>query len=401
MKKTLVILLCLFLVVAALPIHADAGEYPTNNISKYDLRLLVSEFVIRNIESDEYCTWNLNMKAKETPLYDLNDRIVAYYVALDNADGTPNGHIVVNASQNNPTVLEYSYDTTHETFDGSKVYYATMGTYFLEKNTAKTDMYLAGTDVVFSKNTWNSAFQEIWGKENEINVEAQKILSDLRDESLSLSREATVHSLSTEGWGILEELPSGVSLLNQQHLEGAISIKYHIMETFKETNATNYCGAVAAMNVLEYYSAYLDDYELIKPNANNAFLYLYQNTGNGSFTTPAKLRSALTSYISNRKSQGMLVNEVNITTQQYTERTTFYSNMVSCIGSNKMPLMVIWKGVEAHWVNILGYTSYRNGDCYVRIVDNWNEDGRYFYKFMSANALSDNISALISVRITK
>ena len=59
------------------------------------------------------------------------------------------------------------------------------------------------------------------------------------------------------------------------------------------------------MNVLVYYGARLN-YPLIKPDKNSAYSYLFTNTGSSAPTVPAKLRSALTSYISNRKSSGQL-----------------------------------------------------------------------------------------------
>lgn len=79
------------------------------------------------------------MMARETPLYGMNDEIVAFYVAFDNAGGTPNGYLVVNASPQNPSVMEYAFATAHNEISVNQTnYYATMGIYLTKDMNARS-----------------------------------------------------------------------------------------------------------------------------------------------------------------------------------------------------------------------------------------------------------------------
>lgn len=92
-----------------------------------------------NIYNTKDCTWNTAMMARETPLYGMNDEIVAFYVAFDNADGTPNGYLVVNASPPNPSVMEYAFATAHNEISVNQTnYYATMGVYLTKDMNARS-----------------------------------------------------------------------------------------------------------------------------------------------------------------------------------------------------------------------------------------------------------------------
>ena len=66
-----------------------------------------------------------------------------------------------------------------------------------------------------------------------------------------------------------------------------------------------------------------------------------------------------------------------------------------------MPLINIWKGLESHWINIVAYRLYANGNCYVQVITNWNEDINHYYIFQTAYTLNEGIGSLIAVKITK
>lgn len=63
--------------------------------------------------------------------------------------------------------------------------------------------------------------------------------------------------------------------------------------------------------------------------------------------------------------------------------------------------MNIWSGLESHWINLLGYYNYSDGNCYVRVLNNWQGDINRFYVFQTGYTVNGNIGALISARITK
>jgi hypothetical protein len=162
----------------------------------------------------------------------------------------------------------------------------------------------------------------------------------------------------------------------------------------------NHCGATAALNVLKYYGARLN-YNFIAPSPASAFEYLYTNSGNGGPTLPAGMIRTLNNYISNRKSSGSIASSTAISTTQYTDTLLYRTNMVSCINTGKMPLLMIWSMEGAHWVNVVAYYTYSNGNTYVRIIDNWYADMSRYYVFESANTLNGNIGSMVSAKITK
>lgn len=395
MKKTLSMILALIMLLSMLSVCVYAQDMSKDQISRTDIQLLTSDFVLANIAENPDCTWNTNMQAMETPLFNTDDSIVAYYVAFDNIDGTPNGYLVINASAQNPSVLEYAFGTAHDDLvPYGRTYYATLGDYFTKDELSRSKTR------ALSEGKQSLNIENIWDTMSTINYSAQARLSALRSyasENVSVLNE--INSRSTNLWGISTSLPSGTWTSNDVLTNCALGVDYYTTELF-EDNHDNHCGATAAINVLKYYGVRLN-YNLVVPGVASAFDYLYTNTGNGRATYPPKLISALNSYISNRKNAGTLSSSVSITTEQYTEYGTYRSRMVSCINNGKMPLLMIWSTQGAHWVNVVAYYTYSNGNTYVRIIDNWNPDINHYYVFESGYVFNENIGGMVSAKITK
>jgi len=400
MKKIVSVILAVILIM--IPMTSLAKEVPESLITVSDLQIITSDFVMANIYNNENCTWNTSMKAKETPLYGMDDNINSYYVAFNNEDGTPNGYLVVNASVNNPSVLEYAFGTKHEEIaEGKKNYYATFGTYLTkefdqEKN---CDVFKSKGETLSLVSQAKDKINGLWKKINKKNDQAVIQLKKRKDNaamcSLSTSIMASTTNLNSE-WNILTSLPSGS--WSSYDILSSCSLGVPYYTTYEFSNYTNHCGATAAINVLKYYGARLS-YDFIKPNKESAFNYLYVNTGNGNLTLPTTLLSGLNSYIKNRKNNGYLPSNVQITTYQYTD--LYYNNMKSCINNGKMPMMNIWSGLNSHWVNIVAYYLYSNGNCYVRIINNWDNDINKYYLFQTGYEINGLIGSLIAAKITK
>lgn len=392
----------------AMPMSAMAYETDNDNIiTLADLQLITSEFVITNIYNTEDCTWNTAMMARETPLYDMDEKIVAFYVAFDNADGSPNGYLVVNASPQNPSVMEYAFATAHDEISVNQTnYYATMGIYLTKDMNARSSdpMLIMNGESFALMSEARDKIDQVWAGLKTENAAAKAVLAESKTfasasaTDFDLSKSNTI--LATDAWGISDTLPSGWTKYDVLSY-GGNAVPYYTTYDF---SANNHCGAVAAMNVLKYYGGRIYGASfannLIKPNTITAFNYLYSNTGNGGPTTPYALLSALTSYINNRKSSGDIPSGVTISTEIYTGRDLYYNYMKTDVNSGRMPLMNIWHGLESHWINTLGYYDYSNGNCYVRILDNWHSDVNHFYLFKSGSDLNSLIGTLIRVRIT-
>lgn len=395
MKKTLSMILALIMLLSMLSVCVYAQDMSKDQISRTDIQLLTSDFVLANITGNPDCTWKTNMQAIETPLFNTDDSIVAYYVAFDNIDGTPNGYLVINASAQNPSVLEYAFGTAHDDLvPNGRTYYATLGDYFTKDELARSKTR------VLSETKQSLNIENVWDTINTINYSAQARLSALRSyASENVSVLNGINSRSTNSWGISTSLPSGTWTSNDALTNCAAGVPYYTTDLFA-SNHTNHCGATAAINVLKYYGARLN-YNFVVPGVASAFDYLYANSGNGGPTLPAGLIRTLKNYVSNRKSAGTIASTTAITTEQYTEYGTYRSKMISCINNGKMPLLMIWSTQGAHWVNVVAYYTYSNGNTYVRIIDNWNTDINRYYVFESAYVFNENIGGMISVKITK
>ena len=139
MKKALSMIIAAIMLFSMLSVCVYAQETSNDLISRTDIQLLTSDFVLANIAGNPDCTWKTNMQAIETPLFNTDDGIVAYYVAFDNIDGTPNGYLVINASAQNPSVLEYAFGTAHDDLvPYGRTYYSTLGDYFTKDELARS-----------------------------------------------------------------------------------------------------------------------------------------------------------------------------------------------------------------------------------------------------------------------
>ena len=406
-KKTVCLLLIVLMVFALAPTAGlAAGE---DALSTADIQLLVSDFVQSNINDNADCTWNLDMTAKETPLYDTNDKVAAYYVALSNPGGKPNGYVVVNASPENPAILEYAFDCGHEELaQNGKTYYGTMGM-FLTKAQSKArsgEVYLYHGQEISAKEV-SGQMESVWESMNKKDAEAQAVLKDLKAYAKQESRTTDQDIMilmdnSPAGWGILNiPNPSNKKILSSDFLSKATTTTYHYMEEKEFSNYQNHCGTIASLNILKYYDTRLN-YRLIKPSKTKAAEYLYKNTGNGGATTPTKIPSAIKSYIADRKKSGSIADSVTVSSGQCTTKNSYLSNMKSCIKNGRMPLMNIWNGMtQSHWINIIGYYTYADDSTYVRVLDNWDKTTNHYYQFYANGTLNTRIGALINVKITK
>lgn len=394
MKKLVAFLLSFLIIV--LPVAAMANTTDTSIISLYELKLLTSDFVLTNINNTEQCTWNTDMVAKETPLYDFDGRIVAYYVALFNADNSPNGYIVVNASVQNPIVLEYAFDTSHKEINNTgKVYYATSGAFFSESSVQKRLISSRDNSSIVIDDGTSEKMRDLWSDMNCENIPAKSHLQSLKNSIVN--SEKHIATRTGADWGMITTLPYSSWEDQDSLLNYASGAPYFIMDEF---SGTNHCGSIAALNVLKYYQTRLGS-TLIKPNPNTAFNYLYQNTGNGSLTTPSNMQSALNSYIADRKSSGYLSSNIGISILPY--YVNHFSRIKSCINGGKMPLLYIWKDnafMQAHWINILAYYLHSNGTCYIRILNQWDSDVNHYYLLKTSTGTNSNVGYIVSVQIT-
>ena len=126
-KKYLVLFLVVTLLLCGItPVQALEANRNKNEL--YEVHTIA-----RNAPSFFVPTsdWTNVTIRKTTPLYDLNDEIIAYCVDIQNADTGKNAYIVINADETGTPVLQYAPDATSPYYDigNSRALYLAPGVY--------------------------------------------------------------------------------------------------------------------------------------------------------------------------------------------------------------------------------------------------------------------------------
>ena len=392
MKKVISLILVITILMFSMPALTNA-EAENGSISETDVMLIASQHIILCIENDASCPWMISNTCYTYPLYDLNDNVWAYYVSVLDQE-SDNGYIVICASKENPSVIEYGYSRSPEVSDSSHTFYFTMGLFFnYERGTCRN---------IFDNKTYE--ITELSAKYGDITSSvvlscpsAQRNLKELR----TAYKNVNVVK-SGGGWNILDELPTGVAeeigLLSKSLISD-----YFVTSDF---SGTNHCGPTSGMNVLKYYTKKLS-FNLLSADTglglydnDDIFSFLYTRMGNGGPTLPGSYRSALQTYINTRKSNSSGWSSVSISCNSQTKS---YNNIKSNITNGRMAYLVIWNGLQAHYINVIGYYKYSTSEnVYVRVINNWNRQPNYYYLFRTgASTYNSAISHMGYSKITK
>ena len=393
MKRSISIIIALIMVLLTVPNLALAtNETNQDTISANEVQLIVSEHVITCINNDESCTWTTSDRCSTTNLYNLTGEVVAYFVSVIGASNKDNGYIVVCASTANPSVLEYGYAGTSPKLGHGNTCYMTMGLYYeMDGNMVinlrdSSEHRLSDMQVKFS---------QIWSAVQNENTVAKTQVANLK----AIEKDAPAIKGGGD-WGLLTSLPSG-TWSDWDTLTNCALPSYYSTSDF---SGTNNCGPTSGMNVLAYYKT-RTGFNLLELDSsegfgsvNNIYANLYQNMGNGGATLPSSYRTAIYNYITTRKANNSNGSGVSITRAS---QSITYANLKSNINNGRMTHLVIWNGLEAHYINPVSFYLFdSNSNVYTRVIDNWGNGINRYYVFRTGNTINSAISHMGYVKIT-
>ena len=302
----------------------------------------------------------------------------AYHVQIIENE-KDNGYLVICATEDNPSDIEYGYSASPKISPNSHTYYFTMGLYFdINRGTYRNmaDNSTCGLKEMKEK------YADVTASVSIPCSLAQKNLTNLR-----IAYKGITKMKGGGQWNILGELPSG-TIQESGKLYKCLRVKkYFVTSDFQ---GTNHCGPTSGMNVLRYYSKRLlfsllsSDTNLGLSTDTDIFNYLYTRMGNGGATFPNSYRSALKTYISARKNSSSGWSNVSISSASQTKT---YSNIKNDVDKGRMAYLIIWNGLQAHYINVVGYYRYSTSDnVYVHVINNWNSKPNYYYLFRTGSS---------------
>lgn len=131
----------------------------------------------------------------------------------------------------------------------------------------------------------------------------------------------------------------------------------------------NHCGATTGVNLLLYYES--RGYENLRKKASDyeVFQALHRIIGNGPV-----LR------ISSKVKKYFKMKNYDLHYKSIRKPSSLKDSIEM---GNPLSMLVSASWINWHWVLVLGWREYENGDFYIEIVDSWNRDETRFYKIES------------------
>lgn len=129
--------------------------------------------------------------------------------------------------------------------------------------------------------------------------------------------------------------------------------------------AKNHCGATAATNLGHYYIRNLDQDSLFKK--------FHSEIGNGPvFFIAKKIQRTF--------------KDLGRDLEYFSTREAY--EIKAALDQNHMGILLLANGLfDWHYVVVLGYRLYENGELYLIIMDGWTKDRNRFYKINSGSLL--------------
>lgn len=355
MKKIIALLLAFVLCV---PLSIPAMAASTEESKDMDtLDIVISAYTYAGgINSEKKGANEVIHITTIEPLYDLEDRITAYYVVFSS-----NCYAVVANNTDNPSAIEFGEGTSQIIED------------LREKDTSSRLIYNNPMSV-YSENDLNalpdSEVSKLLGIRDFYPELAEK--NEILSSQLSKAKEEVLQSGSfnqTRGDGDYgffnsSDMPTGSYTSNT--ITSATSVDWAIMSDYNDI-ASNHCGATTVTNLALYFAKRGKTNLKINNSKRDTFVAVHQLVGNGPVMTIAG--DAVT-YFSSR---GYTLNHSSVGSTSAIKTAT----------TNNRPCgILLADGLFAwHWVIGVGWRQYTsNNDFYIRINNNWDNTVNIYYK---------------------
>ena len=395
-----IFLSCVLLVCTVLPTAAVDNLVAMQDVFTNDHLWAVVGMQVLAEADDEDTIWDEDSYITNIiPLFDSNDEIMAYYVKM-----APSGYMIVNADVNNPDVLEFAYSHDNyaaintEYINGQKVYYngprsllvkEDSDYYFISGNTNEKISDAEYTrNITTIKNSINGAAASTINMAKAINL--QTWMNHIEANDIATFSTVTVNNVSTvvsaNDYGIIGSgsLPTGSYSSGILYGCSPTNIDYVVTGDFLEDYVDNHCASTSAANMMAYYAwYYYDDSLLENGNTEHTFYVLYEDYLGSGPVWVDDYQDGITDYLFYNTQYGVDFGTIT-SWSGVKSHLAYYDD-----GDNHMLYLLIWNGLEAHYVNGVGYREYSSGSKYVRIIDNWHRNIDYYISYSSLGALSE------------
>ncbi len=319
--------------------------------------------------ADNTNMWDDDVSIKDlVPLYDIDDNIMAYYIAFENS-----GYAIINNNLNNPIPIEFGEG------DNTSIRKIIDGASMARKAATPKICYVnpffsfdEGQDAITSSGISKEQLRE----EQDLD-EFYTILNSVNNNEKILheaNRNLALASMKSSRGGTYDfidwnSMPSGNYSSDWLPFAGTT---WAVMDDYTyKTNPINnkvvddHCGATAATNLALYFAT--QGYSNLKKNGsvNDTFYDLHNRTGNGPVLMIA---GSVSSYATSR---GYTINHSSVAS---------YSAFKTAIGNSRPCGILLTAAIDNwHWIVGVGYRDYTSGGNYVRVVTGWENSANNFY----------------------
>lgn len=357
--------LSLFLVInyIATPAHKIYGYSNTANnyITEYDASLITKQFIYEesNLTNN---MWDYTTSIKSTiKLYDFNDNVIMYLFRLT-TNGIDKGYVLLDANSSNPYIYSFSYDSDY-----------ILDSISIEKtgiNTKDDEKIIIYDDFSFLIKK-----EDEEGKTYYIDFETDEIIDISQNKNNDKPTKLKIGKSSSKT-KIKDNAAKASSKTNNYVIAGILDKDYKIYTNKDFPKIKNYCGPIAGINLIYYWTHAHPLKNSLSPLWNkNTFsdLATYMNTTLRNSTTNHDLSNGLINYAKNKNKPIDFWDESN------GKDWSFFKDNID----KNIPIITLLNKdpkYKNHFVVAIGY-KYKNNNKYLRILDGWSKSTNIFYKY--------------------
>ena len=329
------------------PINFDSDNARSKNLN--EVEILTASYYYLYSKSEDADLWNAKKREDVSviPMYDTNGNINTYYVT------TPRGYVILHNNIENPAAIEFGEGRNEEIEE------------ILKKKSEYNIIYNGPYNIAEQEDIKTSeediSLYDFYPELCEKNI---KLSNTIKNTEKLMNKMNAIESTSSD-WGFFNSSLLPIGNYVGRNLGSCTTTGWVQMSQFSDYN---HCGPTAATNILKWfykrgYSNVYRGSNLATYNGVKSYLVQFPMTG-----ATASLRSGLTNYCS---AWGYTLNSTQINT---------FSQLKTAINNNRICDMLLQKGLEFHWIVIIGYRDYTDDSYeYVRVMNGWSTNTSTYY----------------------
>lgn len=323
-----------------------------------DLNIAAATF-LNSEDSEQSCILDDTYLEKSIPLFDVNNKKVAYYLTF-----TPQGYAVINNNVNNPAVIEFgdgknpNIEKILESTPDAQIIYNNPGNIYAY-NSNNTNRY-----VQKSQSGFYDYYPELAKNDSVLADQHNKFKQSFLEDRKMLYGKGDYNFVN------LADLPYGA--YRSKTINSAKNTSWAVTSDFDDI-ANNHCGATAVTNLALYFAQTGKSNLKINGSKRDTFVAVHKIIPDGPVMTIA---DGAKQYFKNR---GYTLN--------YSSANDFEAYEKAMRKNSPCGVLLADGIVEWHWVIGIGYRSYYDDlGKYMQIVDGWNNSSNRYFKMNSGTA---------------